>query len=42
MTYEEIDEIERLFAPAMDAAVAIFEKWREERVSIGVKPCTDG
>lgn len=25
---EEITEIERMFAPAMDAAVAIFEEWR--------------
>lgn len=24
----EIEEIEKLFAPAMDAAVSIFEKWR--------------
>ena len=28
VTGPEIDEIERLFAPAMDAAVAIFEEWR--------------
>lgn len=28
---EEITEIERMFAPAMDAAVEIFEKWRNER-----------
>ena len=27
----EIDEIEELFAPAMDAAVAIFRQWRAER-----------
>ncbi len=28
---EEIDAIECLFAPAMDAAVAIFEEWRTSR-----------
>lgn len=28
---QEIHEIERLFAPAMDAAVAIFEEWRFAR-----------
>lgn len=28
---KEIEEIERLFAPAMNAAVAIFESWREVR-----------
>lgn len=28
---EEITEIERMFAPAMDAAVSIFEQWRESR-----------
>ena len=28
---EEITEIEKLFAPAMDSAVAIFEEWRESR-----------
>jgi len=27
----EIREIEQMFAPAMDAAVAIFEAWRDER-----------
>jgi len=31
VTGPEIDEIERLFAPAMDAAVEIFEEWRLER-----------
>jgi hypothetical protein len=31
VSYEEIDEIEKLFAPAMDAAVAIFEEWRNAR-----------
>jgi hypothetical protein len=25
----EIDEIEKLFAPAMDGAVAVFEEWRK-------------
>ena len=29
---DEIVEIERMFAPAMDAAVAIFEDWRKSRV----------
>src|SRR4051812_17557048 len=28
---DEIAEIEKLFAPAMDAALAIFEEWRSER-----------
>jgi hypothetical protein len=28
---EEITEIERMFAPAMDAAVAVFEAWRADR-----------
>lgn len=28
---KEVEEIERVFAPAMDAAVAIFEKWRTSR-----------
>lgn len=27
----EIDEIEKMFAPAMDAAVAIFEQWKNEK-----------
>jgi hypothetical protein len=31
VTHAEIDEIEVMFAPAMDAAVAIFEQWRSER-----------
>jgi hypothetical protein len=31
VTGEEIEEIEQLFAPAMDAAVAIFLEWRKER-----------
>lgn len=30
ITQDEIAEIERLFTPALDAAVAIFEDWREE------------
>jgi len=29
---EEITEIERMFAPAMDAAVNIFEQWRASRL----------
>lgn len=33
---EEITEIERMFAPAMDAAVSIFEQWRESRPSTKV------
>ena len=28
VTHQEIAEIEKMFAPAMDAAVAIFEAWR--------------
>jgi hypothetical protein len=32
VTGEEIDDIELLFAPAMDSAVAIFEDWRSGRV----------
>lgn len=28
---EEIEAIEKMFAPAMDAATAIFESWRRER-----------
>ena len=31
VTGQEITEIELMFAPAMDAAVAIFERWRESR-----------
>jgi hypothetical protein len=31
VTHGEIDEIEVMFAPAMDAAVAIFEQWRSDR-----------
>ena len=31
VTHDEIAEIERMFAPAMDAATAIFEEWRESR-----------
>lgn len=31
VTCREIQEIEEMFAPAMDAAVAIFEEWRESR-----------
>lgn len=31
VTHEEIREIETMFAPAMDAAVSIFEQWREAR-----------
>lgn len=31
VTHREIEEIEIMFAPAMDAAVLIFEKWREEK-----------
>jgi hypothetical protein len=31
VTEKEICEIEKMFAPAMDAAVAIFEAWRKER-----------
>lgn len=30
VTGKEIDKIEKLFAPAMDGCVAVFEKWREE------------
>lgn len=33
---DEIDEIEKMFAPAMDAAVSIFEEWRESRRQNGV------
>lgn len=28
---EEIQAIQKMFAPAMDAAVAIYEQWTEER-----------
>jgi DNA-directed RNA polymerase subunit RPC12/RpoP len=31
ITYKEIDAIERLFAPAMNAAVEIFWEWRLSR-----------
>ena len=31
ITREEIVEIEKMFAPAMDAATAIFEEWRAGR-----------
>lgn len=31
VTGEEIEAIEKMFAPAMDAAVEIFENWRKER-----------
>jgi hypothetical protein len=31
ITYVEIAAIELLFAPAMDAAVAVFEEWRAAR-----------
>jgi hypothetical protein len=31
VTHEEIKAIEKMFAPAMDAAVAIFEQWRAGR-----------
>lgn len=31
VTHEEIQEIERMFAPAMNSAVAIFRQWRAER-----------
>lgn len=31
VTHREIDDIEVMFAPAMNAAVAIFEQWRNER-----------
>ena len=33
VTVAEIDEIEQLFAPAMDAAVAIFEECRASRIA---------
>jgi len=32
VTRQEIEAIEELFAPAMDAAVKIFEEWQHERV----------
>ena len=32
VTFREIDAIEVMFAPAMNAAVAIFEEWRASRV----------
>lgn len=35
VTGEEIAAIEEMFAPAMDAAVAIFEEWRSERAAKG-------
>jgi hypothetical protein len=31
VTLDEIEDIQNLFAPAMDAAVAIFEAWSEKR-----------
>lgn len=31
----EIHDIEKLFAPAMDAALSIFEDWRKSRPQIG-------
>lgn len=31
VTFREIDAIEVMFAPAMDAAVQIFDSWRKER-----------
>lgn len=31
VTVQEIEAIEKLFAPAMDAAVKIFEEWRQSR-----------
>lgn len=31
VTIEEIEAIEKMFAPAMDAAVKIFDEWRAER-----------
>lgn len=31
---EAIEAIEKMFAPAMDAATAIFEEWRKERGSV--------
>lgn len=33
VTGEEITEIERMFAPAMNGAVAIFEEWRATRAT---------
>lgn len=30
VTHGEIEDIEKLFAPAMDAAVSIFLQWRDE------------
>lgn len=33
VTGEEITEIERMFAPAMNASVAIFEEWRASRAA---------
>jgi len=32
VTHEEIEDIEKMFAPAMNAATAIFEEWRASRV----------
>lgn len=37
VTHQEIEEIEKLFAPAMDAAVGIFEEWRRSRGPIESK-----
>ena len=34
VAFEEIEAIEKMFAPAMDAAVAIFQEWREERAAV--------
>lgn len=31
VTGDEIDAIEKQFAPAMDRAVAVFEEWRSDR-----------
>lgn len=35
VTSEEVCEIETMFAPAMDAAVAVFEQWRATRANKG-------
>ena len=32
----EIEEIEKMFSPAMNAAVSIFEEWRLKRISTNV------
>jgi hypothetical protein len=34
----EIEQIEKMFAPAMDAAVEIFEEWRQTQVPVEQPP----